>query len=154
MLPDYKDFAEYIALHYPRAGKIIEVGVGREPGVAEELMHRVKAQVITVDIAAEAMVRDDVTSPKLELYQGAGLIYAVRPNPELYPYLLRIAREVKADLIIRPFSPDPPLRGGKLVNYKRSVFYVYRIRAKAKAKAKAKSKAKSSISLGITSTPQ
>jgi hypothetical protein len=126
MLPDYKDFAEYIALHYPEAGKIVEVGVGREFSVVEELKKRLRAKIITVDIKGKPTVKDDVTSPRLELYTGAELIYAIRPNPELYPYLLRIARKVKADLIIRPFSLDPPFKEGKLVNYKASTFYVYK----------------------------
>lgn len=125
MLPDYKDFAEYIALHYPDAGKIVEVGVGREFTVIEELKRLLKGtEIVAVDIKGRRGVIDDVTSPRLELYKNASLIYAVRPNPELYPYLLRIARKVKADLIIRPFSLDPPLKKGRLVNYKTSTFYI------------------------------
>jgi hypothetical protein len=126
MLQDYKDFAEYIAMHYPWAGKIVEVGVGKEFSVVEELRKKTGADIVAVDIQGGAPMRDDITHPTMQVYRGAGLIYSIRPNPELYPYLLEVARRVGADLIIRPFPLDPPLRGGKLVNYKKSTFYLIR----------------------------
>lgn len=126
MLPDYKDFAEYIALHYSRAGKIVEVGVGREFSVIEELRKKMEAEILAVDIQGAAFLKDDVTCPRLEVYGGASLIYSIRPNPELYPSLVDIAHRVGADLIIRPFTLDAPPMGGKLVNYRKSTFYLFR----------------------------
>jgi hypothetical protein len=125
MLPDYKDFAEYIARRYGGAGRIVEVGVGREFSVIRELRDR-GIDVAAVDILGEGALADDVTHPRMEVYRGAELIYAVRPNPELYPFLKDIARRVGADLIIRPFTLDPRPEGGELVNYKKSSFYLFR----------------------------
>lgn len=125
MLPDYKDFAEYIALNYPRAKKIIEVGAGRERSVIRELRALLRgAEIIAVDIEEWGVVLDDITAPRRELYRGVDLIYSIRPNPELYQYLIKIAEEAKADLIIRPFSLDQHPEKGRLVNYKTSSFYV------------------------------
>lgn len=126
MLQDYKDFAEYIAQRYPKAERIVEIGVGKELSVLEELRRRMKAEVVAIDVRGGSALKDDVTRPRLELYRGASLIYSIRPNPELYPHLIKVAREVGADLIIRPLSSDPPPERGKLVNYKRSVFYIFR----------------------------
>ncbi len=126
MLTDYKAFAEYIARNYPDARKIVEVGVGREFSVVEELKRLLKgAEILAVDIGGGAL-RDDITAMRPGVYRGADLIYALRPNPELYPYLVQIARQVKADLIIRPFTLDPKPKNGELVNYKTSAFYVYK----------------------------
>lgn len=129
MLTDYKDFAEYIARNYPGARKIVEVGVGRELSVVEELRNKTRAEVVAVDIEALAEVKDDVTRPRIEVYRRADLIYSIRPNPELYPYLIDIAHRVGADLIIRPFTLDSPPVGGKLVNYKKSTFYLFRAKS-------------------------
>lgn len=127
MLTDYKAFAEYIALKYPRARKIMEVGVGRDFSVVNELKRLLNgAEIIPVDIEGRGAVRGDVTVSKSSLYRGADLIYAIRPNPELYPHLMKIAKKAEADLIIRPFSLDPGPRKGELVNYKGSSFYVYK----------------------------
>jgi hypothetical protein len=127
MLPDYKAFAEYIALNYPNTRKIVEVGVGREFAVVKELKRLLKgAEITAVDIRGGEAVHDDITALRLGVYRNADLIYALRPNPELYPYLVKIARQVKADLIIRPFSLDPKPKNGELVNYKTSAFYVYK----------------------------
>ncbi len=125
MLPDYKDFAEYIARGYGGAGDIVEVGVGKEFSVVEELRER-GIMVTPVDVRGEECLEDDVTRPRIEAYRGAVLIYAVRPNPELYPFLKDIAERVGADLIIRPFTLDPRPEGGELVNYKKSSFYLFR----------------------------
>ncbi|MDP6459303.1 MAG: UPF0146 family protein [Candidatus Hydrothermarchaeota archaeon] len=127
MLPDYKAFAEYIAMNYPSARKIVEVGVGMEFAVVKELKRLLKdAEIIAVDIQGQDAVYEDLTALRPGLYRGADLIYALRPNPELYPYLVKIAIEVRADLIIRPFSLDPRPKKGELVNYKTTAFYVYK----------------------------
>lgn len=122
MIEDYKDFAEYISKDYRKAKKIVEVGIGRESGVFEELKKSIKGEVIAVDISPErGVIRDDILQPREEIYKGADLVYAVRPPPDLLPYLEAIAKRVGADLIIRPLSTD--LVGRKITNYKKTFFY-------------------------------
>lgn len=128
MLQDYKDFAEYIAKHYPNAKKIVEVGVGREFSVLRELKKKLRnAQIIATDITGrQSTVRDDITKPDISIYENAELIYSIRPSPELYPYLERLARKVGADLIIRSLSSDFVKTKAKIVNYKKTAFYLYK----------------------------
>lgn len=133
-MQEFKAIANYIAEKYRSAGKIIEVGVGRVPGVAIELQRLLPAcELIVTDVAEPPalpeqvkFVRDDITKPDLRIYEGAALIYAVRPPPELQPYLLEVARGVGADLLIKPLAGESmPLRGGTLINYQGIAFYVF-----------------------------
>jgi uncharacterized UPF0146 family protein len=72
-------------------------------------------------------VRDDITEPNLSIYKGAVLVYSVRPPPELQPYLLGVAREAGADLIIKTLAGEnTSLKGGNLINYHGVAFYVFR----------------------------
>ncbi len=118
---------EYILENYSSAQKIVEVGVGRYTEVLTKLREKLDAEVIGVDIEdLEGIEKDDIFNPRLEIYRGADLIYALRPEPELYSALKRLAQAVKADLIIRPFSGDCclDLEGFKLLNYSGDFFYV------------------------------
>ncbi len=128
MLQDYKDFAEYIAKNYPNAKKIVEVGVGKEFSVLHELREKLRnAQIIATDITSRrGAVGDDITKPDISIYENAELIYSIRPPPELYPHLESIARKVGADLIIRSLSSDFVKTRGKIVNYKKTSFYLYK----------------------------
>lgn len=124
-----QDLIDYIAENYLSAGKIVEVGVGRQREVLEELAERLNAVVVGVDSREiEGLVKDDIFKPEYRIYRGAELIYALRPEPELYPALKRIAHEVGSDLIVKPFSADPSLdlEGLELVNYKGECFYIKR----------------------------
>jgi hypothetical protein len=131
---EFRAIANYIAENYSTAGKIVEVGVGRVPDVAIELQRLLPAcEVIVTDVAeAPALpeqvkfVRDDITRPNLRIYEGAALIHAVRPPPELQPHLLKVAREVGADLLIKSLGGENmALRGGKLVNHQGIAFYMF-----------------------------
>ncbi|MBI5253126.1 MAG: hypothetical protein HY930_01830 [Euryarchaeota archaeon] len=127
MLQDYKDFAEYIVKNYSNARKIVEVGVGREFSVLRELKKKLRnARVIATDVAGRGVIIDDITRPDVSIYENAELIYSIRPPPELYPYLESIARRVGADLIIRSLSSDFVKTRGKIINYKKASFYLYK----------------------------
>lgn len=130
MLQDYKDFAEYIAKNYSSAKKIVEVGVGREFSVLRELRKKLKnVQIIATDVVeSEGVIKDDAAEPNISIYENAELIYSIRPPPELYPHLENIARRAEADLIIRSLSSDFVKTRGKLVNYKKTSFYLYKFR--------------------------
>lgn len=117
--------AEYISKRY--SGKIIEVGIGYNWKIALKLKE-LGFQVVTTDlryipIDLEFYV-DDITNPNIEIYEGANLIYSVRPPPEIVPYILKVARIVRADVIVRPFGNE--FYNGKLVNYKGERFYEWR----------------------------
>ncbi|WP_457555812.1 UPF0146 family protein [Candidatus Pyrohabitans sp.] len=125
MQKKFKNLAEFLKKNYGNATKIVEVGVGSERYVLNELKMSTGCEVVGVDIkGGEGLVRDDVLSPSLEIYRNADLIYALRPPPELYPALISLAARVNADLIIRPMSTDPPPEGMKLVNYRGEFFYI------------------------------
>lgn len=126
MLQDYKDFAEYIIKNYPHARKIVEVGVGKEFSVCEELKRNLKnTEILATDVQASmGAVSDDASSPRMEMYKDADLIYSIRPPPELYEYIEKLAREIGADLLIRPLSSDfVKPRNAKLVNHGKASFY-------------------------------
>ena len=123
MMGEYRDIAEFITLCRPK--KIVEVGIGRDFSTLKELEKMTAANIIAVDISpSEGVLVDDITRPDMDIYKKSDVIYSIRPPPELYPYLIDIARKVKALLVIRPFSLDEPPKIFKLVNYKRAVLYI------------------------------
>jgi uncharacterized UPF0146 family protein len=137
-LHEFKAIAEYITQNYLSAKKIVEVGVGKVPDVAIELQRLLpECDVIVTDVVEPTelsgrvkFVRDDITEPKSSIYEGAALIYAVRPPPELQPYLLEVARKAGADLLIKPLASESmSLRGGNLINYQGIAFYVFKSKA-------------------------
>jgi len=138
-LHEFKAIAEYIAENYPSAKKIAEVGVGKVPDVAIEVQRLLpKCGVIVTDVAEQTellvrvkFVHDDITEPNLNIYEGAALIYSVRPPPELQPYLLQVAQKAGADLLIKPLASESMyLKGGNLINYQGIAFYVFRVKSK------------------------
>jgi len=130
---ELKLVARYIAENYP-AAKIVEVGVGHVPDVAVELKRlSPSCEVVVTDIKEPAglpgsitFVCDDVTRPDLRVYEGAALIYAIRPPPELQPHLLKLAQRVGAKLLVKPLAGESlALKGGRLTNYSGVSFYIY-----------------------------
>ena len=80
-----RDLAEFIARHYP--GRVVEVGVGHFPYVAQRLSE-MGLEVILTDrveriLAGMRVEKDDIFAPQREIYQGAGLIYSIRPPLEM-----------------------------------------------------------------------
>ncbi len=121
---DYKDFTEYILKHY-RDAPIVEVGIGADLSVFKELKRQnVDVKAVDISPSLSDVIKDDVLNPKMEIYKGCGLIYSIRPPPELVPYIEKIAQNAGADLIIRPLSTDNVPANGKLQNYKSAIFYI------------------------------
>ena len=140
MLSDTYDIASYIVANYQKATKIIEIGIGNLPLIAVEIKKRLPTTLLLVvdinqavleDIARKyprlVTVVDDVFSPNIGVYQNVNLIYSIRPPAEMLPAMLKIAKEVKADLIIRPITDEQPygFKEFKLVNYGMAVLYHY-----------------------------
>ncbi|WP_457549080.1 UPF0146 family protein [Archaeoglobus sp.] len=124
MLP----IAEYISENY--GGKVVEVGIGYNWIVALKLKENGFRVVVTdinpIPIKDVEFYIDDITAPKLDIYSNSSLIYSIRPPPEIVPFILKVAKIVRADVLIRPFGNE--FYSGKLVNYKNERFYVWRDR--------------------------
>lgn len=123
MEDDFKDFAEYIWNNY-KGKRVIEVGIGPDSRVFKNLSDKGLNIIATDVLPRHGVFLDDISKPNEEIYRGAGLIYSIRPPPELYSHLRNLARRVGSDLIIKPLSTDSSV-GGKLVNYKKANFILF-----------------------------
>ncbi|MGZ7043176.1 MAG: UPF0146 family protein [Methanobacterium sp.] len=122
----WKDFALYIINNYAHADKIVEVGVGNFHNVASILQENLKTTIVATDIkpSSSKIVQDDICNPDLKIYRGSSLIYSIRPQPELQPYIIDVAQKVGADVIIKPFSNEYVNSNKmKLINYRKISFY-------------------------------
>lgn len=131
-MEELRAIAEYIAESYGSASKIVEVGVGKVPETVRELRRLLpKCQLVVTDIEEPEelpegvrFVYDDVTEPNVQIYEGASLVYSIRPPSELQPFLFKIARKVGADLLIKSVADEEVLEGGKLFNYQGATFHL------------------------------
>lgn len=128
----WNDFKDYIL---SEAGdenvKIAEVAVGKFDRIADEISKKDNITVIKTDISPkdESVVKDDITNPDLELYDGVTLIYSIRPPGELQPHLVNLALKIDSQLIIKPLTNEDLNTGRvnmKLKNFKRASFYTLR----------------------------
>jgi hypothetical protein len=115
--------ADAIVRRFPAARRIVEVGIGRNPGVARRLATRLPGvELVVTDtdggcLAEHAQlparaVRDDVAAPDVALYRGADLVYAVRMPPELVGALARLAGLARVPVLLAPLSGDEPAGAG------------------------------------------
>lgn len=124
-----QELAEFILKNY--SGKIIEVGVGQRTDVASYLR---SLQLVVIDIKECCLTeieveQDDIFSPKKEIYIGSSLIYSLRPTLELQLAIGNLAREVGADIIIRPLEDeiaDIPGFTRRLENQGQARFYLFK----------------------------
>jgi uncharacterized protein len=122
----WEDFAQYIINNYANSDKIVEVGVGKFHKVGSILKENLKATIVLTDIkpSSSKIVQDDICNPDLKIYKGSSLIYSIRPQPELQPYIIDVAENVGADIIIKPFSTEfVSSNKMKLLNYRKTTFY-------------------------------
>ena len=123
------DLARFILARY--SGTVVEVGVGSVPEVA--LLLSPHLEVVATDKVARnlggiAVVADDVFSPNLDLYCEATLLYSIRPPLEMQLAMGRLAREVGADVIVRPLADEVAQIPGfsrTLVNFGEARFYLF-----------------------------
>lgn len=113
-----RSIGEYIAGRYRR---VVEVGVGNNPEAAR-LVAAAGALVLCTDIRPGirhdglAVATDDIFEPDLRLYEGADLIYAVRPGVEMVPPLIALARRVDSDLLVYHLGCEIYGDGGEVVD--------------------------------------
>ncbi|RLG44345.1 MAG: hypothetical protein DRN81_04730 [Thermoproteota archaeon] len=136
LLPKHKKLVEYIAKEYWWTNKIAEIGVGFYPFPSCLLKQLTKKQIIVVDNNMEALryalkhcpdlvaVYDNIMKPNLQVYCDVDLLYSIRPNEELIPYIEDLASKIKADLIISPMEYTGLLRGWKKVRLGEYLFHV------------------------------
>lgn len=125
----WKDLASYITTQCAPSDKVVEVGAGKFLEVADNLQKHSKMNIILTDIkpSHKDIIQDDITQPNLRIYDGASIIYSVRPPMELHQSIMDLAQTIGAILIIKPLSGDSinTRQKMRLVNYKKAVFYVY-----------------------------
>ena len=132
MISDHEDIADYILKNY--RNKVVEVGVGSLPQVALALKDGLDVVVTDIneqEYAGVRFCRDDIFAPDIGIYRNATLIYSIRPPIDLQEAIAKIAKNVGADMLIRPFGNekadlDRICRSCSLVNYRKARFYIYR----------------------------
>src|SRR5262245_62481618 len=113
----FESLSEFVAEKYSRARKIVEVGVGHRIDVAVQVKTQIPEAEVVVTDNDESWVRahrkpkvkavvDDVSKPRLPVYEGAELIYSLHPPVELVASLELLADRVGADLLIVPVSDE------------------------------------------------
>lgn len=110
--------------------KIVEIGAGKFQTISKNLSKNENIDVTMTDIdpANEDIVKDDVFNPNMKIYEGADIIFSIRPPGELQEAIMKIRDEVNATLIIKPlFNEDLNIKSQKmkLKNYNRASFYIY-----------------------------
>ena len=126
-----EDLAEFIGQNYQ--GHIVEVGAGRVLEVARLLSARGLEVVLTDrekwQLGSLRIEKDDIFAPRMELYQGASLLYSIRPPLELQIAMGAVAARVGADILIRPLQDEVAELPGfarRLVNAGEARFYLFR----------------------------
>ena len=128
------DLADYICTNY--SGRVVEVGAGYVSDVALTLIFR------GLDVSATDkeerfldglhVEKDDIFSPRLELYEGACLIYSLRPPLEMQMAMGDLARRIGADVLIRPLGDEVAQLPGfvrRLANAGEARFYLFELRS-------------------------
>jgi uncharacterized protein len=128
-----EDLAEFIGQNY--SGRVVEIGAGHVPAVAQRLSAQGLVVLLTdrEERRLENMlvVKDDIFAPRIEMYQGASLIYSIRPPLELQIAMGELAAQVGADILIRPLQDEVAELAGfarRLVNAGEARFYLFKER--------------------------
>jgi uncharacterized UPF0146 family protein len=105
----------------------VEIGIGLFPDVAFALQRK-GVKVFATDILpfyyeGLNIIKDDIMEPDFSLYSSVELVYSLRPPSELILFMLRLAKKIKADLIIKPLHSEYP--EGKLMCYENTNFFFW-----------------------------
>jgi len=91
---------------------VVEIGIGRRSAVAAALAAR-GVSVTATDVRPRAVprnvrfVRDNVLDPDLDVYRGAGAIYALNSPPDLHRPIRSIARAIDVPFLFTTLGADP-----------------------------------------------
>ena len=113
-----------------RKTKIVEIGAGKFQTISKILSENENIDILMTDIdpANENIIKDDVFNPDISIYEGADILFSIRPPAELQEAIMKIRDKVNATLIIKPlFNEDLNMKTKKmkLKNYNRASFYIY-----------------------------
>lgn len=128
----WQDFGEYILNEVgDKNVKIAEIAVGKFDRIAQMLSLHENITLIKTDInpADKSVIKDDITKPDLEIYEGVDIIYSIRPPSELQPHLVNLAQKINCQLIIKPLTNEDlntPKVKMKLKNFNKASFYILR----------------------------
>lgn len=108
----------FIAGNYTRA---IEVGIGKNTDAAKILSGAgillCSTDIKNLPVPDElAFIVDDVFLPDITHYQGADVIYAIRPAVEMIPALISLAKRVNCDLLVYHLGFEFYLEGGEKID--------------------------------------
>ena len=128
MLRGASDLAQFILEMYP--GKVVEIGAGFEDGV----LSRLGPSAFATDIEERRLgsrlaLADDIFYPRKEIYEGAVLLYSIRPPIELQMAIGRLASKIGADVLIRPIGDEVAELPGfsrVLINRGEARFYLFK----------------------------
>jgi len=120
----YQGLVDYISGTYWDSA---EIGIGHFPDVAFALIQK-GVKVFATDVRqfqydGLSVILDDITEPDFSLYSSVDLIYSLRPPPELIPYIIRLAKAVSADVIVKPLTSD--YLGGKMIRNANTTFFFW-----------------------------
>jgi uncharacterized protein len=125
-----EDLAAFIAENY--SGRVVEVGAGFYADVALDLAARGLDVVLTDKeerlLGSLRVLKDNIFSPRLELFRGTSLIYSIRPPLEMQIAMGLVAAEVGADVLVRPLMDEVAELPGfsrRLVNRGEARFYLF-----------------------------
>jgi uncharacterized UPF0146 family protein len=109
---------EYIRRNYQ---SVVEIGVGENLAAARVILEGgipIRCTDIRPMPPADGIciAEDDVFSPHEELYEGADLLYAIRPGVEMVPPMITLARRTGADLLVYHLGNEIYGNGGELVD--------------------------------------
>lgn len=96
-----------------RYDRLVEVGVGKRPEIAESLVER-GCEVTATDVVERAVptkvafVIDDVTDPESSVYANADCVYARNLPPELHRPAWDVARDSDAAFLFTTLGGDQP----------------------------------------------
>ncbi|RBQ22488.1 hypothetical protein ALNOE001_19140 [Candidatus Methanobinarius endosymbioticus] len=107
--------------------KIVEIAIGKFFQVSDYLSNFDSIELISTDInpGREDVIFDDITSPNMDIYENAKIIYSIRPPQELQLFIEDIIKNVGAKLIVKPLFNEDLTFNCKmnLKNYKKASFY-------------------------------
>ncbi len=123
------EISEFILKNY--SGKVVEIGAGSAGGVAARLkpLDVIATDIDSYSLGSIQIKRDDIFCPVLEIYEGASLLYSIRPPFEIQLAMGMLALEIGADVLIRPISDeiaDLPGFRRSLVNIGEASFYLFK----------------------------
>lgn len=131
----WSNFTEYIIDNYKDSRKIVEVGVGKilEPSnILKEELPDTEIKLVDIYPSNDTIIEDDITNPTPMIYKDADLIYSIRPPEELQKDIINLGLKYNSDIIIKPLFTEEinyNLQSKlKLVNYKRTAFYLYKMK--------------------------